>query len=95
MNDKQSYSDSIMTIPLSARATAGSDSQLIKEARWIALENPDGSYTWIDQRLNTTKRICQSTLKNLSAALSEKEKTNQIQPINLTNIQGGQDVSIH
>lgn len=65
----QLWQSALLTIPYGTRHAADSDLHLFDRQRWIALENRDGSYTWIDQALNTTKRIDGETLVQMISAI--------------------------
>lgn len=65
----QMWQSALLTIPYDARHSVASDLHLFDRQRWIALENHDGSYTWIDQAMNTTKRIDGETLLKMLSAI--------------------------
>lgn len=71
-NTIQSPEPRVVTIGYKARQSAISDLSLIQNQRWVALENEDGSYTWIDQVAAKTQRIDAKALKVLCEALSTR-----------------------
>ncbi len=87
------YNNRVCMVMLSDRRRANCDSQLINGDRWIALENQDGTFTWIDQWQNTTQRIDKSILQGLLNTLNQN--TSNQPSLNQPSFKGGPDVSIH